>query len=277
MHANYAKYFFLLLAAVVSVSCGVPKRQYDAVVAENEQLKRELDDLKHGAEREIAQGRQLYESGKYQEALDVLSKLVTDHPDSNKLLEARQLSAQAQQRIAMLAKAEEDRVKAQAAREARELEAALTAMVKTLEEVTGITWYQDKTIKQLHASSVSLYIGKQADSEPWLRFKIYHKYSADNSWLFVSSYMFNIDGATFEITPDYDAIKRNNTSDFMYEWYDVTPDDQCKQIVNALVTSKRALLRLRGQTRVNDREITFTEKTGLKNAILAFGKLGGTW
>jgi hypothetical protein len=147
---------------------------------------------------------------------------------------------------------------------------------KTYDGVEGITWYFDPSVYNLAQSKVELYIGQREEGPPWLRFKIYHRYGSDLSWLFIDSYVFKIDGERFQVTPKFDQIRRDDGNGAKWEWYDNWARDW-KPLVNRLISGDTALLRCDGDSRVVDRTITTLEKSGLRNVLDAFISMGGEW
>jgi hypothetical protein len=70
--------------SLLFTSCGVPQADFDTIKAENELLKKELDELKHGADRAIAMVEKAYQEKDYTLAREQIKLLSERHPESPK-------------------------------------------------------------------------------------------------------------------------------------------------------------------------------------------------
>lgn len=86
------KYLFtVIIFLTLMSSCGIPKTDYDKVLAEKEKLTIELDECKNGAERLIATIDKAYQLKDYQTAKQNIDLLNSKHPESPKNVEYREL------------------------------------------------------------------------------------------------------------------------------------------------------------------------------------------
>jgi hypothetical protein len=83
--------FLLIIFTAILNSCGVPKSDYDSLVAENEKLKLELDECKNGEDKLIAVIEEAYNQKDYQTAKQNIDLLSSKHPESPKNTEYREL------------------------------------------------------------------------------------------------------------------------------------------------------------------------------------------
>jgi tetratricopeptide (TPR) repeat protein len=268
-----------IMAGVILVCACVPQSDYEALSSENEELKirieeleTELEEITAAPDRLLAVAVASFENGDFEQAIEDAEYLLELRPESAEADDAQALIAQAHDAIAEQQRlAEEERLRQQRAREAR-IDTAQASLHSERDEVRSITWYYDRTIYNQTGSTVSVYMGEQG-LDRWLRFKIFHSYSSDRSWLFVDRFTFNIDGTLYTITPEYDEIKRDNAYSRMWEWYDASATDHL-DIVNAIMDSDRVILRLSGDTRVDDRDLTAAERQGIINVVTAFLETG---
>lgn len=263
---------FVFCATSVLVGC-VSKSEYDAKVAENTTLKasldearRELDEIKFGPSRMYQQAKSQLEKGAFSDAIKTASILLEKHPASPEANQAKQLIS--------LAKAGEEKAKleAEAAKRAEEqrLANALHNMRKKHDDIKGVTWYHDKTSPRYNSerSNFGLYIGKEADSKPWLRLLI--QYTSDD-WLFIERYIVKADDKTFEIVPErFGGVERDNGRGGIWEWYDVAANEREIEIARAVANSKKAVIRYSGRQYHSDRVISATEKQAIKNVLAAY-------
>lgn len=140
---------FLLLAATLTClyGCGPSQKEYEQASkrigeldAQVTALQAELEDLKFGANRLLAQAKSAYQLNNDAEAKKLLADLLNRHPSSTESSEAKVLLSQVDSRIAaaeLQRKREEER-KAQEDRLA--LQRAIGNMKKKTDEIKGITW-----------------------------------------------------------------------------------------------------------------------------------------
>jgi hypothetical protein len=96
-----------------------------------------------------------------------------------------------------------------------------------------------------------------------------------SDWLFIESYFFNIDGETYEISPDYGDIEKDNDSD-VWEWYNEPATAGNIEMIQKIIKSKKTVVRLEGTQYYKDVTITQAQKTALKNVLTVYQGLGGT-
>lgn len=175
-------------------------------------------------------------------------------------------------RIAALDEATRKRAIAAAAAEERRARASVAKMRRSTDEIEGTTWYYDpSTPRYTNHNSFHLYFGKKPDSAPWLRFRI--QYEADD-WLFINSFVVVADGRRFD-TPSA-KFERDNADGRIWEWYDESPSADDLEMINAVIHSRKAVLRLEGDKYRNDRAITSREKAALQSVLNAFRAVGGS-
>lgn len=104
----------IYITAILTIftSCGVPQADYDKLKAENEQLKRELDECNNGAEKIVAEIEKFYSEKNYSLVRQKIELLSVKHPESPKNKEFKDL----------LAKVEKEELAEQKKKEAAEKE-----------------------------------------------------------------------------------------------------------------------------------------------------------
>lgn len=154
-----------------------------------------------------------------------------------------------------------------------EFKSALSKMRVVKDDVKNLKFYYDKTSpKYVNANGFALYAGQESDSDPYLFMKIQY-FGSD--WLFIKSFFFNIDGETYEITPDYGVIETDNDTD-VWEWYNEPATSENIEMIQKIIKSKKTVLRLEGSKYYKDVPITQTQKSAFKNVLTIYQGLGGT-
>ncbi|MFT4179272.1 MAG: hypothetical protein QM612_07390 [Thermomonas sp.] len=178
-----------------------------------------------------------------------------------------QIDALAQQASAKL----EALQAAQRAEADKHAAAALQSLSKKTDKIEGVDWYRDKSSPAYNnQNGFYLYIGKKAESNPWLRLRIQY-YSDD--WLFIRSIIVVADGQRFE--KNGLDFERDHDS-HIWEWYDANPTAEDLRMIEAVIASKDATIRFVGQQYHNDKKITASQKAALRRVLDAYKALGGT-
>jgi hypothetical protein len=154
-----------------------------------------------------------------------------------------------------------------------EYKSALSKMRIVKDDVKNLKFYYDKSSpRYVNANGFYLYAGKESSSDPYLYLEIQY-FGSD--WLFINSYFFNIDGETYEITPNYGDIETDNDSD-VWEWYNQPATPENFEMIQKIIKSKKAVVRLEGSKYYKDVTITQAQKTALQNVLTVYQGLGGT-
>lgn len=152
---------------------------------------------------------------------------------------------------------------------------ALALMYKKKDSVTGGVWYRDPSSpRYINRNGFYLLFGGDPSSSPDLWLKI--QYYADD-WLFIRSYTINVDGTKYDLYPGLlgNEVETDNDYGMIWEWWEtrVEPNSEELEIVEAIIKSKRAVIRFNGSQYYDDRTITSTEKRALSNALKAYRAL----
>lgn len=154
-------------------------------------------------------------------------------------------------------------------------------MRKSVDEVTGTTWFQHKTSPSYlnTRKSISVYFGTSGTKLDHPRIKI--QYVSDD-WLFIEKYIIKADNISYEISPKYGVIERDNGALSsgeigIWEWFDASMTYENIEMVLAIIKSEKAVIRFEGRQYYRDYTISQTEKTGLKETLIVWKKMGGVF
>lgn len=255
---------FAIIAA--SVGCGPTQNEYDALVKENETLKKQLD----SCETEIANYRdtpeRIYNSAtKYilekdtKNLGELVRKLEKYHPTSKEYAKAKD----ALQKLI-------DEREAAKKKETEERRGIIDKLKKTTDDISGITWYHNPYFTH-HANSnhVSLYIGKKEADKPYLRLLMSYY---GEGWIFFDKAYLSYDGNTRQIVFDEFRDKKTENNTKCWEWIDVNVDKETLSFLKKMVEGKSVKMRLTGKYQ-KDRTLTATEIRALKDVILGYDVL----
>jgi len=138
------------------------------------------------------------------------------------------------------------------------------------DEVKGIKWYYDITSPRDFATwnnAFYLYVG-DAGGGPNLRFRINY---LGNDWLFIQGYTLNVDGQVYEISADSSDVTQHNGivggEAMVWEWWDTVATSDNIDMIKAIISSKKTLLRYEGKDYHFDRTITAQEKRALAHVL----------
>ena len=147
---------------------GVSKNEYETLKAENEKLKQEIEDLKFGPDKLLAQAKIYLENKEFSRAKSELQTLLDKHPAAPQTTEAKQLLDLADNGIKEQKLAEE-RAKAEKEKAEKDRLANATKKMRVkVDDMNDITWYYDKTSPQYtNYNGFYAYIGIKEGSKPW--------------------------------------------------------------------------------------------------------------
>lgn len=219
----------------------------------------ELEKLSREANREIEMQGQLsqiesaYKSKKYSTVIELAERFIrtfSSHQQATRVQELKQAAE----------KSEQQRVTA-----------AFKSMQITKDEVESITWYHDKITRPSYImprDKLYLYIGQRSSSNVWLRVVV--KYTASR-WLFIRSYTINVDGTNYTIQPRYSDITRDvSHGGSILEYYDWSPSTNDIEMIKAIISSSKTIVRYKGEDRYDDIVISAEEKKALQNVLDAY-------
>ena len=262
----------LLMTGLMSCG-GVSQSEFKTLKAENDKLKKEIEDLKFGPDKLLTQSKSFIESKDYQNAKKELQSLLDKHPGSTQAIEAKQLilvvdSGIREEKLAQ-DKAKLEKEKAEKDRLAN----ATKKMRIKFDDMNNMTWYCDKSSPQyVNYNGFYAYIGQSKGSKPSLRLSI--QYASDD-WLFIEKYIIKVDEQTYTISENsYGEIKTDNGSGGIWEWIDRKVGSSEYQILKAVANGKDLKIRFEGKDYYKDKTITAQQKTALRNVLDAYEALG---
>jgi len=153
-----------------------------------------------------------------------------------------------------------------------EFKSAMSHMRVKKDAVKNTKYYRDQSSpKYVNQNGFDVYTGGSDGSTPGLFWEIQYEGS---DWLFIKSYFFNVDGFTYELTPDYGVIKTDNDTN-VWEWYNEAMTAEQVDLIQRIINSKSAVMRLNGSQYYKDVKISASQKAGLQHVLTVFQGLGG--
>jgi hypothetical protein len=147
---------------------------------------------------------------------------------------------------------------------------AVNKLKKKYDDVSGITWY--KTPYFIHYDDenlTSIYIGKKGE-KVWLRLKM--SYSGED-WIFFEEAYLSYDGNTHQIFfSRYDDKETDNSGGKVWEWIDVSVNDNLLLYLKEMVNGKSVKMRLSGKY-TETRYLSSKEIKSIKEVLLAYDVL----
>lgn len=250
-----------------------------AIINENKELKekiaaltKEIETLKNEPGQLLKLAQDNAESNPAT-AKDKIATLLSKYPTTAEAETAKKLLTTieaTESKEAIAKKAEEEKKKSE---EKQRLAKALSNTKTKIDEVQEITWYYAKTTTEYtDTNEIYAYLGKKEEAPPWLRLNF--QYAGDD-WLFIDRYIFKVDGETYTIETEYGEVERDNGGGGVWEWYDFGATSTDIDMLRAIATSTKTVLRYEGDQYYKDRTITATEKKALLTILDAYTALGG--
>jgi hypothetical protein len=260
------------IGLVLLAACGPSSQEQEqirALKAEVERLKAELEDVKFGAGRLLAQAKSAFEAANDSEAHAVLVELLKRHPDAPESNEGAALLKRVDARIAA---AEEQRKQDEQRRkeEARlALERATKNLKQDVDEIRGITWMKHKSAL-VSGKYASLYFGTRNGSASGYPVRLQVQYY-DDDWLFVRSLTIKADEKTYELRGlDF---KRDHSSRSIWEWVDMPVTDH--EMLAHVMSAKRVIIRFHGNTYDSDFTLPSAQQNQMREVYAAWRGMGG--
>lgn len=108
---------------------------------------------------------------------------------------------------------------------------------------------------------IRAYLGYKK-KKPWLRMKV--MYRADD-WLFVNSYIVVADDVRYE--SPVQKFKRDHTSGIIWEWIDVSPNNEQLKLLKKVADAKEVTVRFKGNNYSADKTMSTKAKTDVKRIM----------
>lgn len=257
---------FLVFILFMNSCDRISKNETEALKAENEKLKLEIDFLKYGAENLFDLASFQIENLQMIEAKETLQTLLDKHPISQQAIEANKLLEEVNDYLHTQKLAQEQANKERLANATKKLRSNYDA-------ITGITWYYDQTTpQQIQRNSFHLYMGQKDLESPTLNLRIQYK---SDTWLFIESYLIKTDHSLHTLTTRFGDVQMDNGLSGIWEWYDIPLDAATFKIIEDIINSKTVKLRYQGKQYFKDRDLTAFEIQALKNILDAYESLDG--
>jgi hypothetical protein len=266
----------LATSVILLAGCGPSQKEYDQerkraaeLEAQVTALRAELEDVKFGANRLLAQAKSAYGAKNHSEAKKHLAELLKRHPSSPESGEAAALLTQVDSRIAAAELEREQEEQRKAKEERLALERAIRNMKKDTDELKGITWISHRNTPIL-ANYVSIYFGSSKDNAAGYPLRVKFQYYGDD-WLFVRSVTVKADDKVYELGKL--NFERDHSSGSVWEWIDMPVTDH--EMLNHWMTAKRVIIRFDGKQYYKDFTLPQGQKNQLREVYEAWKNMGG--
>lgn len=150
----------------------------------------------------------------------------------------------------------------------REKNEALASLRKEEDKVTKTTWYYPSVFPKYTDTRcfVLPYIGERS-SGAWLRLRM--NYTSRRSWVFWTKITFSIDGDNTTYSYKYSDITRDNDTE-VWEYHDIPVNDKELELLNRIVESEETIVRFQGDDHHSDFTISASDKTAIRQLLLAY-------
>lgn len=269
----------LILTTILALlaGCGPSQQEYDQarkhtadLEAQVAALSAELEDVKFGSSRLLAQAKSAYDIKNDTEARRLLADLLKRHPSSPESSEAKSLLIQVDSRITAVEIQRKRDEEQKAQQEHLALQRAIGNMKKSTDDIESITWVSHRSAPVL-AKYASVYFGSNKDSAANYPLRLRLQYYGDD-WLFVRSVTVKADDKVYELgRMDF---KRDHSSGSVWEWIDMPVKDHA--MLNHWMTAKRVVIRFNGDKYYDDFILPKGQQVQLREVYQAWKIMGGT-
>ena len=226
-------------------------------VADRSNYPKALEEIKAlqplAIEQALAQAKALSRKKRIAEAISVIDEAIGVVGSDLRLKKAQ----------AAYVKAQAAYVKAQAAYKKKLRTQAISKMRKRHDSFESVTWYRDwSSPTYANQNAFFIYFSASDGAANNLRLKVTY---FDDDWLFVNTARINVDGEVY--TLGCSNWERDNNHQ-IWEWCDEPLDN--RQMIEAIIKSRKAVIRFDGDQYYDKRTITATQKRALRNVLKAY-------
>lgn len=261
------KYLFLIPCSAILLSCNNSEleRKIQTLTAEVTLLRDslnkvipELERYRNDPVKLCSNVDELYKSGNVDELNVIKDKLAKYHPESEQYTKVSNL----------IEKYEAEQIKKAEAEKKARLK-AVSKLRKKYDDINHITWYYNPYFTHYtNTNYTSIYIG-QSESSLWLRLMM--SYEGDD-WIFFESAYLSYDGNTYYVPFDKYREKETENDTRVWEWIDVSVNDELLSFLKKMVNGKSVKMRLTGKYS-KTRNLSSTEIKAIKDVLLAYDVL----
>lgn len=158
-------------------------------------------------------------------------------------------------------------IEAQARADEQRRATIVNRLIKTTAEFDGSSWYRHPSSPRYQdtRSYVTLYIRESGNG--WRALEFFLNFTSRSGWLFVESAQINVDGDIVRLPPS--QWKRDNDTE-IWEWTGYINRPDMIDLARRIADSERSVVRFNGQQFYDDHVISSTEKTVIRDMLLAW-------
>ena len=158
-------------------------------------------------------------------------------------------------------------IEAQARADEQRRATIVNRLIKTTAEFDGSSWYRHPSSPRYQDSRsyVTLYITESGTGQRSLEFFL--NFTSRSGWLFVESAQINVDGEIVRL-PASQWSRDNDTE--IWEWTGYTNRPEMIELARRISESERSVVRFNGQQFYDDHVISSTEKSVIRDMLLAW-------
>ena len=232
-------------------------------------LKKQIEDYENGSEKILAKIQLAFDEKNNDDVKSYFEKIKKIHPESKEFKKANELH----NKILDLEKEEKEEKELLVKKEKENKLKALKSLKKKHDDVSNIDWYNQRYFTHYNNTNLtSIYMGDKGGN-PWIRLTM--SYTGDD-WIFFKKAYLSYDGNTIEIPfNEYEDKKTDNDGGDVWEWIDVSIDDNTKEFLREMANSKNAKMRLSGKY-TETRKLTYNERRGILAILDGYEALNET-
>lgn len=151
--------------------------------------------------------------------------------------------------------------------EKKDREVALSRLVKKYDKFQDTTWYYSPSSPRYrNTNGFYIYFGVSDSYKSSIRLVVQYESS---DWLFIDSAVVNVDGDNYSIEGKWERDHNSR----IWEWIDEPLDD--RDMIEAIINSKSATIKFNGEQYYDTRNITSSQKLGLRDVLFAYDGFRG--
>lgn len=267
------RFVVLSLALMLVAGCQDPRgdgwQEVKALRAQVATLEKELDECRNGPDRQLRAARLALEKGEYALAISAARNLLRTHPRAAEVAEAQAIVDEAGKVLAAVEAEREAAATALVQQTEQQRAKAMSQMVRRTDDAQGVTYYRHRTAPEYLNARSALVPYVVVDRAGRVHLVMRNVYVARRA-LALESYTVVADDRVFEFR---ETFQQGSDAVSSWEWAEGAVTVGQREMLEAVSSAARAVIRYRGSAGTEERTIPPAEGKLIRDVLTAFDAL----
>ncbi|MFP5383059.1 MAG: hypothetical protein ACLGHG_03210 [Gammaproteobacteria bacterium] len=267
------RFVVLSLALMLVAGCQDPRgdgwQEVKALRAQVATLEKELDECRNGPDRQLRAARLALEKGEYALAISAARNLLRTHPRAAEVAEAQAIVDEAGKVLAAVEAERAAAATALAQQTEQQRAKAMSQMVRHTDDAQGVTYYRHRKAPEYLNARSALVPYVVVDRAGRVHLVMRNVYVARRA-LALESYTVVADDRVFEFR---ETFQQGSDAVSSWEWAEGAVTVGQREMLEAVSSAARAVIRYRGSAGTEERTIPPAEGKLIRDVLTAFDAL----